>query len=377
MKKTGSLIKYFDKALLVLALVVAAGWIYFSIQIPFGLMDQSDISTKLERIKNWKEKGGGEVTFENEYDENSKKFDKALKEDATHFQGGNWLNYLSPTPRPFKKIIVTPPPKRDVKLSSVASASAVSVPGKVTLTWKTPPISTGVKLEGYYVFRNPADTPFGSFSIDSKLKVVLGSGNSINVPIAGPSNELSFTDTTVAPDTAYHYVVVAFGFPGREIMKDGKVVVGESGKPLMERISEQPIAAVSKLLSGKTVEENQIFLKGSVNNIAGNFVVFKWDRKKETWLEASFLNVPIGKKIGDSKKVNKVPVDFSTGWFLSSIGKELVEKNGRRRNLEFAVLVNSRNRKLVRKIYFERNRTPVSVSSKFNLSSISVGEKKN
>ena len=377
MKDAGAFLKYFDKVLLIVAVVIAAGWIYLSVQVPFVLLDTADINSKLVRIKNWSSKGGEDVTFENEYTANAKRFADAAKADLPHYEASKWLSYLSPTPRPFKEVIVTPPPKQYPKISSVADLTGESVPGKVTLAWKIPPVITDLKLEGYYVFRTTPEVPFGSFSIEGKLKVDLGKGTKTDVPIAGPISDLTFVDSTIEADSKYCYIVVAFGFPGREVMKDGKVVKGADGEPKMERISDQPVAAVSQILEGRTVEESQIFLKGTVNGVAGNFLVYKWDRETATWLDSSIPNVPIGKQIGGIRKVNKVAYDFSTGWILKQIGKEFVEKDGKRRNLDYAILVSARNRAVTRKLFFEKDRSVIKKASQFTLSPISKGEKKN
>lgn len=352
MNPDSAALKWFDKAFLVLALLLAGLVLYFSFQQPDDIIEVSKLDALVGSIEAHRtSKVPVEIGYT--FRDNSAKSSFALKVPSKATSDA-WAFYPAPTPRPFKAVVVTTPPPVKASVSKPAEFVAVSVPGKVELRWKRPE-TKDVVLRGYFVFRVVAGDVFGSFNLEGKHSIAIGDAQKLETPVAGPMKEEAWDDTTISPETGYTYVIVAFGLPARPLMKDGKPVLDPDGNPVLEVVSEQPVAAVSDPLTGKTVEETQIFLRGVVAGVAANFTVFRWDRENKRWQTATATNIAIGKEI---VATGKDRLEIVTGWTLHSIDRETLDIDGRRRTLDFALLVSSKDYSIRKKAHITSQREP-------------------
>jgi len=238
------------------------------------------------------------------------------------------LLYNSPTPRPL--IVTTPPPPEEFKpeLSPVESFGAISEPGKVTLAWKKPSLTRNVRVDGYYLFRIPAEGQFGTFAYKDKNPCRIDAGTIPARPLCERIVELQYQDTVIEAETRYAYVIVAVGIPSRQIKKDGKPLLDQNGNPVFEDVAGEPVFAVSSRIEGDTVPELQIFLTGITEPVGGNFRIFKWMRDTSRWVGAPF-EATVGQVVGKTARVEKVPVDFTTIWILDGTETKRVVVEGK------------------------------------------------
>ncbi|GAB4153936.1 MAG: hypothetical protein Kow00107_04180 [Planctomycetota bacterium] len=356
MNENSALMKLFDKVLLALCLVGAAVLLYFSFQKPADVLDPATLDSRVKSIeahRSSKQTLDLGYTF---YDYTSA-FSSSLLEKGAPAIGDGWMFYSPPTPREFVKVTITPPPPVKPELSPVAAFTAVSSVGQVALKWNAPVLQRDITLAGYYVFRADSYLDFGTFILDDKIRVTLGEAERLEKPIAGPLKTLEYTDSSIFPEKKYAYVIVAFGFPSRPVFRDGKPVIGVDGAPLMEIISDIPVASVSQIMEGVTVPEIQLFLTGTVGAVAANFEVFKWDRENAKWLQGKALNVAVGKQI---VAVTKDRASLETGWVLHGL-----ENSDKARNLDTAVIVLATDYSVRKSILLRNQREPEELKLQF------------
>lgn len=366
MKKTGGFLRYFDKVFFTLAACAASAIFIFAVKPNEKVWTSSKVE---EQVKILNERGrdmrAAEVPYT--FKKHSALYNDLMALRATPQAPDGWSLYRSPTARPF--VTVTPTPVKELSpiMPPVSVLSAVSVPGRTTLTWERPKGITDLRFEAYYLFRIEGNKQFGSHIFDGKLKIVLGEGEQLDEPLAGPIKETTFIDRSIRPDTMYKYVVVAIGYPGRMLMKDGKPILGGDGEPVYEVVSAQPVASVSKALKGATVPEFQIYLKAVIDNVAGNFTIHKWMREQEEWVNNTFIKVMVGDQIGDTVRMRGQDINFSTGWYLDKLGTEQIEVGGVKRNVSFALLVSYGAERKYLKVYETKARDPEAISSEFSI----------
>lgn len=357
MNPQSPLLAYFDKVFLVLALAGAIALLYFTFQPPEQILSKPEINAKVGRIENRLASGGEMIELGNEYEGHSKRFSEAARIEATPARASDWMYYTSPTPRPFVVVTTPPPPEVLPELSAVREFSAISTPGKIELSWKRPQQIEDILFEGYYLFKTTVDEGFGFFVLDDVEKVVLGDSNRQAKPLLGPTDKTTFTDTDIKPEVGYMYAVIAYGYPAKPKLENGKVVTDENGEPVMLKASEQPVASVSPVLQGKTVREIQVFLRGHADFVLGNFLVCKYDRESGVWQRYSFASVSIGEEIGRKVRIGSEKRDFSTGWHLRDLADGYVDVDGQRRKVVYAEIIRKREGqpRETRKLYQSSN----------------------
>ncbi|MDZ7815079.1 MAG: hypothetical protein U5N86_03460 [Planctomycetota bacterium] len=361
------LLAYFDKVFLVLALAAAVALLYFTFQEPERILSKPDINVKLDKLKNRLSSGGDLIEIENKYEGHAKRFSEAARIEVTPARASEWMYYTSPTPRPYVVVTTPPPPRVLPELSAVREFEAVSTPGKVVLNWKRPEQVEDILFGGYYLFKTTADEDFGFFVLDDREKVVFGGAARQQKPLLGPTDKVTFTDTDIQPETGYMYTVIAFGYPAKPKLENGKVVTDENGEPVMLKASEQPVVSVSPVLQGKTVRETQIFLGGHGDFVLGSFLVCKFDRESGKWLRYSFPSISVGEEIGREVQVGSEKRDFTTGWHLRNLAEGYVDVDGQRRKLVYAEIIRKRegHPRETRKLFRSSNTEHVEEQSVF------------
>ncbi len=366
MRRPGLLLSWFDKVFLVLAVLASALWLAWSLRVPNGLWSSVTVKERVERLRNRRNEAGP-VHLPCTFEPNAERAAAESRVTLSPRAPSDWVCYSSPTPRPFRKVTPTPPPKVEPVLPPVSNFAVVSVPGETVLAWSRPAGMKDVRLAGYYVFRTTPDKPLGAFLYENKLKLELGKGAGTAEPLAGPLRSERYTDTSVLPGTEYVYVVVAVGYPARIMMKDGKPVTGEDGRPVWEDVSDQPLGSVSVPMRGRTVEEFQIILKGDINGVAANFLVFKWLRDEKRWESRTFTGVVIGSRVGGKVKVGGREMNFDTGWVLEAIDRQKMVRDGRTVTVTYALLSRvSGAQRLEKKVFMSKRRQPEELRYAFS-----------